>query len=133
MNLLLILIFLKEKGNIIVRKSNHDIGQPRTQEINGVVAIAEPSGGRLVREVNPVVGEVRLGIRPRQVVVVADVSGGVAEDVDGGDLRQRGRDREQGSGDDRKEEKRNGELHLESLLFSTTPRVENGELVSSAI
>lgn len=132
MNLLL-LIILKKKEILSPQKSNHDISQPRTQEINGVVAIAEPSGGRLVREVDAVVGEVRLGIRPRQVVVVADVGGGVAEDVDGGDLRQRGRDRGQGSRDDSKEEKRDGELHLESLLFSTTPRVENGELVSSAI
>ena len=46
----------------------------RTDEVGGVVAVAEPPGGDGAREVDAVEGPVGPGdARPRQVVVVADV------------------------------------------------------------
>lgn len=77
----------------------------RTHEIDAVVAVAEPSGRPLVREVNAVVREVCLGVISRQVVVVADVRRGVAEDVNRGNLRLGGDD------DSKEEEKKKDRPH----------------------
>ena len=56
----------------------------RTDEVGGVVAVAEPSGGLAgARQVDAVVGHVGPGDAfPRQVVVVADVQRRVPEHVD---------------------------------------------------
>lgn len=53
-----------------------------TQEVNAIVAITEPSSRSREREVNSIVGEIGLGVVPRQIVVVAHISRGVTEDVE---------------------------------------------------
>ncbi|RZS19576.1 hypothetical protein BHM03_00051988 [Ensete ventricosum] len=77
----------------------------RTHEIDAVVAVAEPSGRPLVREINAVVREVCLGVISRQVVVVADVRRGVAEDVNRGNLRLGGDDDGSKEGEEEEEDR----------------------------
>ncbi|RWW30812.1 hypothetical protein GW17_00004597 [Ensete ventricosum] len=52
-----------------------------TEEVGGVLAVAEPPGGLVAGEVDAVVREVGLQKGQSQVVVVADVGEGVAEDI----------------------------------------------------
>jgi len=67
-----------------------------TEEVDGVLAVAEPAGGLAPREVDAVVREVRPE-DGRQVVVVPDVREGVAQHVDRRHGRRRGRRRQERS------------------------------------
>jgi hypothetical protein len=70
----------------------------RTEEVDGVLAVAEAAGGLLARVVDAVVREVGLEQR-HQVVVVPDVRQGVPEHVDRGHRRRcrRGHREEEGN------------------------------------
>ena len=65
-----------------------------TEEVDGVLAVAEPAGGLAPREVDAVVREVRPE-DGRQVVVVPDVRERIAQHVDRRHARRRGRRRRQ--------------------------------------
>lgn len=58
-----------------------------TQEVDAVIAVAEPPSGPGEGEVDSIVGKIGLGAVSRQVVVVADVGSRIAEYIDGRNLR----------------------------------------------
>lgn len=66
-----------------VRKHSDVAGTFITCQVDGQFAIAEPPCRRLIEEVSSVRGEVGLH-QSEEIVVVADVDGGVAEDDDAG-------------------------------------------------